>query len=143
MKIKIYIITLLLSAVLGSCSSSFLDEKPLDFMSATNSFLTQEDIDCSVNNLYYLVRREFYSRDENRPMDYLYGTDIVYDGEPNGTERHSNMISAYHSTGNIASVHWSLLYHTISTANTYYRPSACFRSIGGTKGDCRSQSPFL
>ena len=56
MKIKIYIITLLLSAVLGSCSSSFLDEKPLDFMSATNSFLTQEDIDCSVNNLYYLVR---------------------------------------------------------------------------------------
>ena len=61
MKIKIYIITLLLSAVLGSCSSSFLDEKPLDFMSATNSFLTQEDIDCSVNNLYYLVRREFYS----------------------------------------------------------------------------------
>ena len=86
MKIKIYIITLLLSAVLGSCSSSFLDEKPLDFMSATNSFLTQEDIDCSVNNLYYLVRREFYSRDENRPMDYLYGTDIVYDGEPNGTE---------------------------------------------------------
>lgn len=113
MKIKIYTITLLFSAVLGSCSSSFLDEKPLDFMSATNSFLTQEDIDCSVNNLYYLIRREFYSRDENRPMDYLYGTDIVYDGEPNGTERHSNMISAYHSTGNIASVHWSLLYHTI------------------------------
>ena len=106
MKIKIYTITLLLSAVLGSCSSSFLDEKPLDFMSATNSFLTQEDIDCSINNLYYLIRREFY------------GTDIVYDGEPNGTERHSNMISAYHSTGNIASVHWSLLYHTISTANT-------------------------
>ena len=77
MKIKIYTITLLLSAVLGSCSSSFLDEKPLDFMSATNSFLTQEDIDCSINNLYYLIRREFYSRDENRPMDYLYGTDIV------------------------------------------------------------------
>ena len=53
MKIKIYTISLLLSAVLGSCSSSFLDEKPLDFMSATNSFLTQEDIDCSINNLYY------------------------------------------------------------------------------------------
>lgn len=29
MKIKIYIITLLLSAVLGSCSSSFLDEKTI------------------------------------------------------------------------------------------------------------------
>ena len=89
MKIKIYIITLLLSAVLGSCSSSFLDEKPLDFMSATNSFLTQEDIDCSVNNLYYLVRREFYSRDENRPMDYLYGTDIV-----NGSSTFSYTVSS-------------------------------------------------
>ena len=51
MKIKIYIITLLLSAVLGSCSSSFLDEKPLDFMSATNSYITQPDIDCSLNKL--------------------------------------------------------------------------------------------
>ena len=51
MKIKIYIITLLLSAVLGSCSSSFLDEKPLDFMSATNSFLTQEDIAVSYTHL--------------------------------------------------------------------------------------------
>ena len=59
MKIKIYTITLLLSAVLGSCSSSFLDEKPLDFMSATNSFLTQEDIDCSINNLYYLIEENF------------------------------------------------------------------------------------
>ena len=57
MKIKIYTITLLLSAVLGSCSSSFLDEKPLDFMSATNSFLTQEDIDCSVKSLTNSYRR--------------------------------------------------------------------------------------
>ena len=42
MKIKIYTITLLLSAVLGSCSSSFLDEKPLDFMSATILFLPKK-----------------------------------------------------------------------------------------------------
>lgn len=57
MKIKIYTITLLLSAVLGSCSSSFLDEKPLDFMSATNSFLTQEDIDCSI----FVFATDYYS----------------------------------------------------------------------------------
>ena len=118
MKKIIYVISLLLIAATYSCSSSFLDEKPEDFMSGENSYTTIEDFRASVNNLYYLTRREFYSRDENRPMDYLYGTDIVYDGEPNGTERHTNMISAYHPTGNIAKVHWDLLYKIVSETNT-------------------------
>lgn len=103
---------------LFSCKESFLDEVPLDFMSTHNSFTTFDDFECSVNNLYYLTRREFYSRDENRPMDYLYGCDIVFDGEPNGTQRHTNMIAAYDPTGDIAYVHWMLLYKTISEANT-------------------------
>lgn len=108
----------MLSAGIVSCKDSFLDEKPMDFMGGDNSFITLNDFECSVNNLYYLTRREFYSRDENRPMDYIYGCDIVYDGEPNGTERHSNMIAAYDPTGAIASVHWMLLYKIVSESNT-------------------------
>ena len=118
MKKILYTLSLLISAAFSACSSSFLDEEPLDFMSGTNSYITNEDFNSSINNLYYLTRREFYSRDENRPLDYIYGTDIVFDGEPNGTERHTNMISAYHSTGNIASTHWMLLYKMVSEANT-------------------------
>lgn len=121
MKLKgiLYAVTgIMLAGSLYSCKDSFLDENPLDFMGGGNSFETYNDFECSVNNLYYLTRREFYSRDENRPMDYLYGCDIVYDGEPNGTERHSNMIAAYDPTGNIAQVHWMLLYKIISEANT-------------------------
>ncbi len=121
MKLKgiLYAVTgIMLAGSLYSCKDSFLDENPLDFMGGGNSFETYNDFECSVNNLYYLTRREFYSRDENRPMDYIYGCDLVYDGEPNGTERHSNMIAAYDPTGNIAQVHWMLLYKIISEANT-------------------------
>lgn len=109
---------IILAGSLYSCKDSFLDEKPLDFMGGENSFKTYNDFECSVNNLYYLTRREFYSRDENRPMDYLYGCDIVYDGEPNGTERHSNMIAAYDPTGSIARDHWLILYKIVSESNT-------------------------
>lgn len=108
----------MLAGSLYSCKDSFLDEEPLDFMGGGNSFISYNDFECSINNLYYLTRREFYSRDELRPMDYLYGCDIVYDGEPNGTERHTNMIAAYDPTGGIARVHWTMLYKIISEANT-------------------------
>lgn len=120
-KLKTLLISIgCLSAIpaITSCQKSFLEETPLDFMSSNNSFTTFEDFECSVNNLYYLTRREFYSRDENRPMDYLYGCDIVFDGEPNGTQRHTNMIAAYDPTGDIAQVHWSFFYKIISGANT-------------------------
>lgn len=101
-----------------SCSDSFLDEKPLDFMGGDNSFETVNDYECSINNMYDIVRKEFYSQDENRPMDYIYGCDLVYDGEPNGTERHTNMISAYHPTGAIAARHWDNFYKLIAECNT-------------------------
>ena len=78
--IGIILLTLL---TLVSCEDDFLDEKPEDFLSSANAYSTYDDFIASVNNLYFLSRRQFYSRDENRPFDFLYGTDIVYDGENN------------------------------------------------------------
>ncbi|MCM1451442.1 MAG: RagB/SusD family nutrient uptake outer membrane protein [Clostridium sp.] len=114
-----YIIALVLaSAGLVSCNEdSFLKETPMDFMSSDNSFLTQSDFDMSVNDLYYQTRIEFYGYDENRPFDYIYGTDLVYDGEPGGSERHGATASAYAVDGAIARHHWDALYKMISTAN--------------------------
>ena len=112
-------IVILICITLGvsSCSDDFLREKPLDFLSPENAFQTYEDFDASVNNLYYLVRREYFNRDDIRPFDYLFGTDVIYDGEPQ-TSRHSNMSAAYHPTSNIPELHWNLLFKTISEANT-------------------------
>lgn len=100
-----------------SCNKDFLNEEPIDFLSPSNAFSTTQDFNTSINNLYSLVRREFYSRDENRPFDYLYGTDIVFDGQP-GTVRHTIMTSAYAVDGGIALDHWIDLYKIISEANT-------------------------
>lgn len=114
-----YITLILFIVSLGSCKEDFLDETPLDFLSAENSFVTAEDFTASVNNLYYLTRREFFDRDENHPFDYLYGTDLIFDGEPSqSANRHSPMRAAYDPTYRIAEDHWSLLYKIISESNT-------------------------
>lgn len=104
--------------LLWSCNNDFLEEKPEDFLSSANAYTTYADFTASVNNLYFLVRRQFYSRDDQRPFDFIYGTDLVYDGEPGSTVRHGRMVQAYDPSGVITTVHWNLLYKTIAEANT-------------------------
>jgi hypothetical protein len=110
---------LLLFVSFTSCKKSFLDEKPLDFLSTNNALKTYNDFNASVYNLYNLVRREFYSRDENYPFDYLYGTDLVFDGQAS-VRRHTNVLAAYGPTGgaDIPLVHWTELYKIVSESNT-------------------------
>lgn len=93
-----------------------MDEKPLDFLSGSNAYATYADFNIAANDLYRVVRVEFYTRDENFPFDYMYGCDIVYDGQP-ATARHTPMISAYGPTGSIPGTHWSAFYKIISEAN--------------------------
>ncbi|WP_346238312.1 RagB/SusD family nutrient uptake outer membrane protein [Niabella insulamsoli] len=116
---KILNLLLIMLPLSYSCSKTFLDEKPLDFLSSENAFITYNDFNASIYNLYDLVRREFYNGGERRPFDYMYGTDLVYDGQPS-LERHTNMIAAYAPTGglNIPLYHWSALYKIVSEANT-------------------------
>lgn len=119
MKCLYKITFVLLVATFSSCSKSFLDEKPLDFLSTNNALITYTDFNASVYNIYSLIRTEFYSRDENYPFDYLYGTDLVYDGQAS-VRRHSNMTAAYGPTGgaDIPLNHWTALYKIVSESNT-------------------------
>lgn len=115
---KKYIVFCILSCLLAACNEGdFLKENPKDFNSTENSFLTETDFDMAVNDLYDLVRYEFYGYDESRPMDFLFGTDLVYDGEPGTIQRHGNMTGAYHPTSIIPTVHWDNLYKLIAGAN--------------------------
>ena len=112
------IILLVLIFAFSSCDEDYLDENPEDFLSSANAFTTYDDFLASVNNLYFLVRRQYYSRDEERPFDFLYGTDLVYDGEPRNSDRHSFMEAAYNPASSIPTVHWNLYYKTIAETNT-------------------------
>lgn len=116
---KIIFISVIFVITTASCKKSFLDEKPIDFLSADNAFVTYNDFNASIYNLYDLVRKEFYNGGERRPFDYIYGTDLVYDGQPS-VDRHTNMAATYAPTGglDIPLYHWKALYKIVSEANT-------------------------
>ncbi|RZL18952.1 MAG: RagB/SusD family nutrient uptake outer membrane protein [Pedobacter sp.] len=112
------IIILLTTILFGSCKKSFLDEDPLDFLTPSNAYVTLNDFNASVNNLYNNVRSEFYSSGEQRPFDYVFGTDIVFDGQPAAT-RHTNMVAAYSPLSTeIPLTHWTALYKIVAESNT-------------------------
>ena len=59
---KIYLISMMAALLLTGCNEDkFLEEKALDFNSASNSYNTTADFDAAVTELYYLTREEFYT----------------------------------------------------------------------------------
>ncbi|OQD43066.1 RagB/SusD family nutrient uptake outer membrane protein [Croceivirga radicis] len=139
---KKYIYIFLTISLLFSCDKDFLEEKPEDFLSSANAFTTYEDFLASVNNLYFLYRRQYFSRDENRPFDFIYGTDIVFDGQ-RSTQRHSNMVAAYDPVAEIPRVHWNLLFKTISEANAVIDQVEQSNLTDDQKTDILSQARFF
>ncbi len=113
---KILLVFAALLLVATSCKDDFLDEKPLDFLSNVNAYDTYEGLNATVNNLYWFARRIFYDRDESRPFDFIYGTDLVYDGQ-SSTNRHTNMVAAYDPTSDIPATHWDNLYTMVVESN--------------------------
>lgn len=116
---KIITVCILAGVLFASCNEAyFLKETPEDFNSTGNSFLTATDFNMSITNLYHLTRQEFFGSDELRPFDYIYCTDLVFDGEPGETNRGGNMNASYNPTATIPRTHWDSLYKIISEANT-------------------------
>lgn len=114
-KIKSFLILSLLLTGTFSCKKEFLDETPLDFLSSTNAFKTAADFNASVNNLYRLVRAEFYTVNDNDPMEYQYRTDIAFYVPAAFPANLSGEISP---TSGIMERHWRALYKIVSEANT-------------------------
>ncbi|RXK85480.1 RagB/SusD family nutrient uptake outer membrane protein [Filimonas effusa] len=112
------IIYIAISALLlGSCNEkSFLEETPRDFMSSKNSYSTSADFDLAVNELYYLTRYEFYCNGERSVMDYLFGTDFVWNGSSGSSV--PNLAANYGPSAAIPQAHWDKLYLLIAQSNT-------------------------
>ncbi|WP_276167411.1 RagB/SusD family nutrient uptake outer membrane protein [Zobellia alginiliquefaciens] len=112
---RFIVLVISIMCITTACNKDFLKEEPLDFLSDVNAYDTYEGLNATVNNLYWLTRSIFYVLDENRPFDYLYGTDLVSDGHRNN--RHSNMIAAYDPTSDIPATHWANLYTMVVESN--------------------------
>lgn len=115
MKKYIYLAIIVLS--LGACDEDkFLKETPLDFMSATNSYVTASDFDQAANELYYLTRYEFYGNQERSAQDYFMGTDLLGNGSSGSSN--PNLATNYGASSAIAQAHWDKFYLLIAQANT-------------------------
>src|SRR5258705_8975459 len=110
---KIISYVLLVILLLGgiSCKKNFLDEVPVDFLSTTNAFNTAADFSSSVNNLYRLMREEFYTLNDGGPMDYAYRTDMAIDVTA-AVPNLDGQINPANTT--LIRDHWNRLYKIVS-----------------------------
>ncbi len=98
--------------------SEFLKETPLDFYSPENSFVTFENFDAGVNNLYYRFRNDFYdSPNEYRvPRIFLWTTDLIYYNQP--VPQFPNYSAIFIPSADfIYTAVWQPCYHLIYDAN--------------------------
>ncbi|HNU86820.1 MAG TPA: RagB/SusD family nutrient uptake outer membrane protein [Ferruginibacter sp.] len=113
-KIKFLLTMLVLLTGAFSCKKSFLDEKPLDSLSAENAFQNSADFSASVNNMYRLLRSDLYTFNDNDVFDYTYRTDIAY----NVSNASPNLVGEINPNSSIMSRQWTALYKIIAEANT-------------------------
>lgn len=113
---KINLLSFIILLLIGtSCKENFLDETPQAFLSTSNAFKTSSDFDASINNLYGLVRDEFFSRSDWQPMHYLYRTDLGIEVAVGGNP---NLASEFGPTGTLSNNHWSQIWKIVAESNT-------------------------
>lgn len=79
---KSVVITAVLLLILPSCSDSILDERPLDFLSPDNAYLTEEGALQGITAIHDRVRSAYYSFGEFGVMNWAtHGSDLGYNGE--------------------------------------------------------------
>lgn len=100
--------------VLTGCNEDeFLEEKALDFNSASNSYNTAADFDASITELYYLTRDQYYST-YDRTTDLSKFADMWITADP----LTSNVVADLSPSGAIAKFYWDSNYKLIAQANT-------------------------
>lgn len=108
-----YLYMALAATLLFSCDEDkFLSEKPLDFMSGENSYITTADFNASVVELYYLTRLEFYCN-SGTSLEYFSGTDMMQSGS-----KQSNLATELTPSSGSIKTHWDNLYKLIAQSNT-------------------------
>lgn len=111
---KIFYIPMLAALLLTGCNEDkFLEEKALDFNSASNSYNTVADFDAAVTELYYLTREEYYTT-YDRTTDLSKFADMWITADP----LKSNVTADLSPSGVIAKFYWDENYKIIAQANT-------------------------
>ncbi len=100
-----------------SCDEdAILEEVPLDFASPENAFITVDDFNSGIYALYENART-ILSGGEHRPLDYLYGTDLGFNGARQLNQRFGSYPATLTPQSGQTSYHWREYYKIISSAN--------------------------
>ncbi|WKN43858.1 RagB/SusD family nutrient uptake outer membrane protein [Tunicatimonas pelagia] len=119
MTYKYWIVILAFVGLHTACNEDeFLKEEPLDFFSPSNSFVTFENFESSLIDLYAQLREyRFANNDVSRAQ--FYGTDIMFDARESTTNnRFGDYAVTLNPTGFVPGWHWNLLYKIVTSANT-------------------------
>ena len=115
-KYNFVFLSLLLLGIQACDESAILEEVPLAFASPENSYITYSDFNAAVYSLYD-KSREILSNGEHRPLDYIYGTDLGYNGANQLNVRFGSYKATLLPTSVVAEFHWQQYYKVISGAN--------------------------
>ena len=111
---KYLILSMFAAFLLTGCNEDkFLEEKPLDFNSASNSYETAADYDAAITELYFLTREEFYTT-YDRTTDLSKFADMWITADP----LKSNVVADLSPSGAMAKFYWDENYKLIAQANT-------------------------
>lgn len=117
--IQYTILSFLLVACLSACmEDDFLKEKPLDFYSTENSFVTYENFQGALVDIYAQLRDMKFNPGEIG-YAHLYGTDLMLNARRTSDGlRFGNYSVALNPTSSIPEYHWNRLYKIITSANS-------------------------
>ena len=116
-KLILTFFVIVLSICFQSCDEdAILEEMPLDFASPENSFVTLDDFNSSIYALYERARTTL-SGGEHRPLDYIYGTDLGFNGAQQLNQRFGSYLATLTPQSVQALYHWQSYYKIISSAN--------------------------
>jgi starch-binding outer membrane protein, SusD/RagB family len=110
---------LVLAFVHSSClDEEFLAENPLDFYSTGNSFVTFQNYQGALFDMYAQLRTFKFNPNENG-YAHMYGTDIMLNARRTADGlRWGNYSVSLNPTGGIPLYHWNGMYKIITSANS-------------------------
>lgn len=116
---KYLFILFIFGLTFAACNEdSFLEEKPLDFFSPSNSFITFANFEGAVFDLYAQLRDLRFNASDNSRA-HLYGTDLMFDSRESTTNnRFGSYTVTLNPTSGMPSWHWTRLYKIVTSANT-------------------------
>ncbi len=109
----------LICVLLVSCNEEeFLKEEPLDFFDPGNSFVTVDNFESSLADLY-AEKRDMHYGHSDYALHLITGTDIFFNARKNGDDsRFGSYVSILNPTKGLTLYYWTLNYKIISNANT-------------------------